>query len=98
MEETVRESLGPFGLRRVVVRAREDNDGDPVTLSRRTRRPTRGSSSSAPLSSDLGGHSRQMNVLPPCLSPEPRDPLGSPGAYWHVLPLANTYNEWDARK
>ncbi len=30
IEETVRESMSPFGLRSVNVRAGEDHDGDPV--------------------------------------------------------------------
>ncbi|MEQ1717320.1 MAG: hypothetical protein ABL907_15295 [Hyphomicrobium sp.] len=30
IEQTVRESMGPFGLKAVVVRGGEDHDGDPV--------------------------------------------------------------------
>jgi hypothetical protein len=30
IERTVRDTMGPFGLRRVEVRAGEDHDGDPV--------------------------------------------------------------------
>lgn len=30
IKQTVRESMGPFGLKEVIVRAGEDHDGDPV--------------------------------------------------------------------
>ena len=44
IKQTVRESMEPFGLRDVSVRAGEDHDGDPVILSRRNTTSANGQS------------------------------------------------------